>query len=221
MTKAVLFDLDGTLCNSLPDIARSANKALAELGFPPHEQEAYRLFVGSGVKKLISRMLAKYPHNKADEARLLEVYQRVYREHSLDETRPYDGVRELLDELRSRGIAAAVVSNKPMPDTRTVIARLFQPEDFAFVYGQMEPYAPKPDPAAVFYVLEQLGAKPEDCLFVGDSGVDMQTAENAGIRSVGALWGFRSREELMENRACFLCSNAREIISLLDEKTNS
>ena len=216
MVKAVLFDLDGTLCNSLPDIAESANHALRQLGYPGYEQEAYKQFVGSGVKKLISRMLAKYPHDAADEARLLEVYQGIYHEHSLDKTHPYDGVRELLDELRRRSIRAAVVSNKPMPDTRKVIAALFRPEDFAFVYGQKEPFAPKPDPAAVFYVLAQLGAKPEECLFVGDSGVDMQTAENAGIFSVGALWGFRSREELTENHACTVCANAREIIPLLD-----
>ena len=215
MTKAVLFDLDGTLCNSLPDIVRSANLALAQLGFPGYGQEEYKRFIGSGVKKLISRMLAKYPHTETDETRLLELYMKIYSEHSLDETRPYDGVEELLGELRRRGISAAVVSNKPMADTRKVIGQLFPPECFAYVYGQTEPYRPKPDPAAVFHVLDKLGVNPEDCLFVGDSGVDMQTAENAGIFSVGALWGFRSREELLENHACAVCENAREIIPLL------
>ncbi len=215
MIKAVLFDLDGTLANTLDDIADSGNWALTQCGFAPYPVERYVYFVGSGVNTLIERMLADYPHTEQQYRQVLSLYSDRYQAHSFDKTRPYDGIDDLLEDLRRRQIACAVVSNKPMAGTRQVIETLFRPGSFAYIYGHMPPYAPKPAPEAVFHVLEQLGVQPADCLYIGDTDVDMQTARNAGIVSVGAVWGFRTRAELEANGAEYLADAPREVIDLV------
>lgn len=215
MTKAILFDLDGTLADSIEDIRDAGNWALARSGFAPYEGADYLRFVGSGVQTLIERMLAAYPHTYEDYERVYTDYRARYSVHSLDKTRPYDGVRELLDHCRAGGVRCAVVSNKPMEQTEVVIAKLFRPDDFAYVYGQREPYAPKPAPECVYHIMDTLGVTADECLYVGDTDVDMLTARNAGLRAIGALWGFRTRAELVDAGAWRLAENARDIIPLL------
>lgn len=212
----VLFDLDGTLIDSLEDLADASNYALEQFGYPRQERvEDFRYFVGDGVPKLMERIL---PPGEATQERieaLRSAYVKRYLEHCCDKTRPYPGVAELLAALKEKGIGAAVVSNKPDDQTRRILGELFAPGTFAAAAGNQPGYRVKPDPGLTWKVMGELGADPADCLFVGDSGVDMRTAENSGATGVGVLWGFRTREELLENGAAHLIETPGALLALL------
>ncbi|MBR2719008.1 MAG: HAD family hydrolase [Clostridia bacterium] len=193
MYQAVLFDLDGTLTNTLEDIAFAMNRALRIHGLPEHPVEKYRYLVGSG-----ARMLAKRAVGEQAELveGVLETYQAYYQEHNLDRTAPYDGVTEMLQALQARGVKLCVFSNKPHADTCRVVEHFFPGIDFAAVRGQMEGVPVKPDPAGALAMAEALGTAPADFLYLGDTDVDMICARNAGMHPVGVTWGFRDEEEL-------------------------
>ncbi len=203
--KAVIFDLDGTLLNTLADLADASNWALAEMGLPTHPEDAYRHFVGDGAAMLCLRML---PADRRDEASLRQaraLFDRRYQAHMFDRTVPYAGIPALLDALSGGGklprggkLSLGVVSNKPDVFVQAITARYF-PGRFAAVSGQQG--AAKPDPAGVLRCLDAFGVPPKEALYVGDGAVDIQTAKNAGTHSCGAVWGFRGEQELRESGA--------------------
>jgi phosphoglycolate phosphatase len=212
--RAFLFDLDGTLVDSLADIAVAMNEALVEAGAAPHSPEAYRLFVGDGVDVLARR--AAPPDLAGDgprRAALVARYQAIYAGRLTLSTRPYPGVPELVASLRSRALPLAVLSNKPDPATRAIVEALFPAESFVAVRGQRPGVPRKPDPAAALELAAELGLAPAEIAFVGDTSVDIRTARAAGMRAVGVAWGFRP-EELREAGADLVVDAPADLASL-------
>lgn len=217
MIKAVLFDLDGTLVNSLEDLATSTNFALERFGFPTHETEKFKYFVGDGMPKLIERVLPEDKRDCETHSLVLECFMNHYREHYIDKTSVYIGITELLNCLKQRNIKLAVVSNKAQEMAVTVTEKLFGNGLFDIVCGKQEGYPPKPDPTLTLKVISELSVKPEECVFVGDSGMDMAVAKNAKCVPVGVLWGFREMAELLNFGADFVVSNPNEILQIIGE----
>ena len=214
MIKAVLFDLDGTLVNSLFDLGASTNYALEKMGFPTHETEKFKIFVGDGMAKLIERAL---PENKRDGETInttLQIFMEHYRAHYVDKTVSYDGILELLDRLT--GVKKAVISNKA-DEMVTPLTKKLLGDRFDIVCGKREGYPTKPDPTLTLEIIEKLGVKPKECIFVGDSGMDLAVAKNSGCVAVGVLWGFRGKEELLANGADYIVSHPCEILHILKE----
>lgn len=209
MIKAVLFDLDGTLVNSLDDLADSVNFALAQMGYPTHETEKYKYFVGNGMKKLIKRAT----DDNADRQRVYEIFMERYRTHSLQKTAPYEDIHKLLSALADRGIKTAVVTNKAEKNAREISMHFFG--GALSVYGQREGVPTKPDPTLTLIAIKELGVEPYECLFVGDSGMDMAVGVNSGAVPVGVTWGFRKREELLENGAKHIIDKPLELLELI------
>lgn len=208
----MIFDLDGTLVDSLDDIADSVNAALIARRFDPHPRDAYRAFVGDGIKDLVRRALVEAG---AADAMLLDAVVAAVREEYARrwdrKTRPYPGIRETLATLGARGLALAVFSNKPHPFTVRVVERFFGAETFRRVLGAENGYERKPDPAGALAIARGLGVPPRRWLYVGDSATDVRTALAAGMTPVGALWGFRDASELRAAGAVRLASEPSEI----------
>lgn len=189
--RAVLFDLDGTLADTLDDIASAMNRTLEATGLHSHAHSAYRALVGEGVAKLVARVAAERPDAWAD----LEAQFRVrYAEALVVATRPYDGIPELLDALVARGTALGVVSNKPDPMTQEIMRELFSGWPFRVVLGQRPDIPRKPDPAMLLAVASALGVPPASCAFIGDTAIDMESARAAAMVPIGVAWGFRPLE---------------------------
>ena len=216
MIKAVIFDLDGTLVNSLGDLAASTNYALKQFGFPTHETEKFRYFVGDGMPKLIERALPENRRDEATQKSILSVFMNHYREHYADNTTEYDGIKELLFALHKKGIKTAVVSNKADEMTKTVVEKIFG-NSFCIIAGKKPGYAPKPNPELTLDTIKKLGVKPYECIFAGDSGMDAKTAVNTGCVAVGVLWGFRTENELRENGAEYIIKKPNELLVILEE----
>ncbi|HIV67998.1 MAG TPA: HAD family hydrolase [Candidatus Butyricicoccus stercorigallinarum] len=213
MKTAIIFDLDGTLLDTLGDLRDAANDALRRRGLPLRTTEEIRRFVGNGVRNLMRRCLpAGSPDEEIDAA--LADFKAYYAAHLCDTTAPYDGIPELLTVLRKRGIKVGVLSNKLDSATQQLIRHYFYGKvDVAF--GEHSGVPRKPDPTSCRMVMEQLGVRPEEVLYVGDSGVDMRTARNAGLTAVGVTWGFRSRSELIDNGADLLADLPVQILMML------
>ena len=215
--KAVIFDLDGTLVDSLADLSDSVNLMLESYGFPTHEVEKYRYFVGNGSKKLMERTL---PRDKAASAEFVEEalakYKAIYKEHLLEKTRPYNGVRELLEELKSRGIPLGVCTNKHNDAALTIVKILFAPGTFEEVLGDRPGFPKKPNPATPLEIASHLGVKPDEVAYLGDTSVDMETAVHAGFLPVGVLWGFRPEEELVKSGAKILLKAPLELLEKVE-----
>jgi phosphoglycolate phosphatase len=213
--KAIIFDLDGTLLDTLADLADAANCALVEGGFPTHDQQAYRWFVGDGSKRLITRALPESQRaEKIVNARLkafIAEYQRSWNRA----TQPYAGVVELLDELALRHIRMAVVTNKPHRFTLEMMNHYFKAFPFDPILGQRDGIPKKPHPGQALAAASKMGVLPAHCIFLGDSGVDMETAHRAGMVPVGAGWGFRPSEELVEARAIRVIQRPLELLGLI------
>ncbi|MCH5183766.1 MAG: HAD-IIIA family hydrolase [Oscillospiraceae bacterium] len=209
MYSCVIFDLDGTLLNTLADLAAAGNHALEALELPTHEVEAYKTFIGNGIPNLIRRMLPE-GSEEALQKEALRLFSDHYAAHHSDRTKPYDGIPALLDTLHRRGVKIAVVSNKAHVFSVELIRRFFG-ETVGPVYGTGNDLPRKPDPTAVFRVMEEMGVTKPETLYVGDSDVDMFTARNAGLDACGVLWGFRSKNVLAESGARFLAKNAEEL----------
>lgn len=209
MYNPIIFDLDGTLLNTIGDLADAGNFALAKFGYPTHPEEKYKTFVGNGIPKLIERIL---PANstEAERERVHAAFSEYYELHKKDRTVPYEGIPELLAELKSRGITAVCNTNKAHGFSVELLRDFFG-ENLAEISGDSGRFPRKPAPDAALYLAEKYkceGARP---LFVGDSSVDMQTAQNAGFDACGVLWGFRSREELEQFSPKFLAENAAQL----------
>lgn len=200
MKDTVIFDLDGTLLDTLEDIAFSMDRALSLSGLPTHGLEPYKIFVGNGVDKLVERALPDGAGSDAF-ARVKADYLEWYCSHATDRTRPYDGAIDAVRALRGAGMAVCVLSNKPDADTRGVVDRFFGAGSFDVVRGAREGVPLKPSPEAALGILREVGSSADRAIFVGDTAVDMMTARAAGMTAIGAEWGFRTRGELIESGA--------------------
>jgi len=212
MTRAFLFDMDGTLVDSLADIGGSMNFVLRTLGHPEHPIAAYRTLVGEGVASLVQKALPRGADAQREDAAAR--YRARYAENLLASSRPYAGVVELIEALRVRGDRIAVVTNKPQGPATTIAETLFAKGMFDVVVGERTGLARKPDPAMALLAAQALEIAPSACVFVGDTLVDMHTARAAKMRSVGVLWGFRDRAELEEAGADHIVARADEILAL-------
>ncbi len=217
--QGVIFDLDGTLLDTLEDIADSANAALAERGHPPHPVSAYRYFVGDGAPTLIHRILPEKARSAAEEAAVLARYKEVYAVRWNIKTAPYAGIEAMLAAMTSRGLRLGVLSNKPHDATEECVAGFLHGTRFDIVQGQTTAFPRKPDPAGACAIAHRFGIPPAECLYVGDTATDMQTAVRAGMIPVGALWGFRTADELTAHGARRLVGHPSELIPLLDDRT--
>jgi len=212
---AALFDLDGTLLDTLEDIADSANAVLERAGLPKHPVPAYRTFVGEGVRRLIERAL---PEGSRDDAAVTRVTAAMVEEYSVrwaDKTRPYDGIDAMLDKLGGLGVRMSVFSNKLDELTKLSVAKLLPGKAFEIVMGAREGVPRKPDPAGAVEIASRMGLAPGDFLYLGDTHTDMQTAIGAGMFPVGALWGFRDEAELREAGARELVRGPAEVVALM------
>ena len=214
MKRLVIFDLDGTLLNTIDDLGAATNYALEAEGFPTHALEAYTMMVGNGVNLLIERALPEEHRTKATVERLLVHFRSYYDEHLADQTRPYPGIPELLSELTSREIAVAVASNKYQDAVTRLINVFFPNVEWVAVEGHRQGIPTKPDPSIVFDILSIHPTPKAETLYVGDSGVDMETARRACIESVGVTWGFRAVSELRNSHADHIIYNPADIIPL-------
>jgi phosphoglycolate phosphatase len=215
-TKLIIFDLDGTLLNTISDLAHSTNYALKKNGFPTHPIEAYKYFVGNGINNLFERALPEGRKTEENINSIRKEFLPYYENHNTEYTQPYEGIPRLLKFVRSKGLKTAVASNKYQQATEKLINRFFPEIDFSSVFGQREGIPVKPDPTIVYEILSVAAIPATDALYVGDSGVDMKTALNAGVTSVGVTWGFRSRSELETNGAVYIAESITDIINLID-----
>ena len=215
MYKNVIFDLDGTLLNTLEDLADAVNWVCAQHGWPGHRLEEYKYFVGNGAPKLLERVV---PAGTAltEELRrtLLSEFTERYSAHKSDKTTAYPGMPEAVTRLREAGLTLAVLSNKPHEAARPVVERYY-PGLFHKVQGALPGVPVKPDPTLLRQLMEELGATPADTLFVGDSNVDIRTAKNGGLTSCGVLWGFRTRRELEAEGADYIVDSAPALVELI------
>lgn len=213
MYKGVIFDLDGTLLNTLTDLAYAGNYTLEKMGLPVHNIDKYRYFVGNGIPKLVERFL---PCEATIDMRekALEIFCSYYNEHMNDNTEPYTYVFEMLEILKKNHIKTSVVTNKAHNFAVKIVNEYFG-DMIGSVYGSKEGFPKKPDPYWTEKAVAEFGFAKNDILYVGDSGVDMITAVNSGLTSVGVLWGFREEDELLKNGAVHICRNCREILNLV------
>ncbi|MGB4413318.1 MAG: HAD family hydrolase [Paludibacter sp.] len=215
MTKLVIFDLDGTLLDTIEDLANSVNFALQQHNFPAHPVEAFRFFVGNGVNKLLERALPE-PHRNADMVSMLKAdFIQYYFTHSDEFTKPYPGITELVGRLYKEGYKLAVASNKVHAATVDLVKKFFPNIEFAAMLGQREGFPVKPDPAILEEIIQVAGVEKTEVLYAGDSGVDAATAYNAKVPFVGVLWGFRPRKELEDVGATVFVENAEELYELV------
>ncbi len=216
MKKTMIFDLDGTLSDSIHSIKYCADQALATVGFGPFEVEQYYYFIGDGAANLIKRALlaggdAELVHFEA----AYQAYREIFKDNCMYQVKPYEGIVELLAALRARGLKLAVLSNKPHAETIRVVEDLFGKDCFDIIQGQMEGVAIKPNPEGGIRILEKFGIAPQDTLYLGDTGTDMLTGKALGSFTIGALWGFRKRDELEEHGADVIVGHPLEVLNYI------
>lgn len=213
MKKGVVFDLDGTLVHSLPDIAGAMNRSLAKFGLPGFEEAAYKYKVGNGVFKLTERCVGD---RKDLIEQVVAAYMEDYSQNNRVDSHPFRGVEDMLRALNQRDIPVAVLTNKDQPDAESMLRHFFPDVVFAAIRGRTEGVPLKPDPTGALLIAEGLGVNPADCLYVGDTSTDMNCGTAAGMETVGVLWGYRPREELTANGARHLISDPMELIDLAE-----
>ena len=214
MLKMVVVDLDGTLADSLTDLALNVNKGLRAVGLPEHPVARYRTFVGNGRAMLVRRAMAPC-EDEAKFQTVVEVFNDEYQRHCNDHTTAYDGCVQLLDQLAEKGILTAVLSNKPDEFVERILRKLYPDHRLAEAWGQKPQYKTKPDGEALRAIMALHGVAPEECLYVGDSDVDVFTAQNAEVAMAGVSWGFRGKRELLDAGAPFVADNAAELLDYL------
>ncbi len=214
--KAVIFDLDGTICNTLKDLGECTNRALADFDLPPHPIEDYRMIVGNGVDTQMKRAIGEEKYTKELGDKVKEHFKRYYAQDYLKHTKPYKGMKEALDCLHEMGVMTVVFSNKPDEFAGKLCRELFG-ERFSMVVGNRPNVPVKPDPSGLQPILKELGLKAEECVYCGDSCVDIDTGKNAGMKTIGAAWGFRGRKELEERGADAVTEQPNELPVLLKQ----
>jgi phosphoglycolate phosphatase len=217
MYRAVIFDLDGTLLDTLKDIADSVNAELSRRGFPNHDSETYKYFIGDGIDNLVRRALPEAYRQTLNIDELVTLIEAEYAERMDTNTRPYPGIAALLNKLSESDIKMAILTNKPQMATDQAVSTMLSSWDFYPVFGAGDEYPVKPDPTAAREILRSLEISPEECIYLGDSEIDMQTAIAAGLYPVGALWGFRTAGELIGSGARRLVNYPTELLDLLEE----
>jgi phosphoglycolate phosphatase len=216
MKKLVIFDLDGTLLDTIADLAGATNYALAQLGYPTHDTDTIRTFVGNGINKLLERALPANEQTEENVMRMRSYFVPYYDAHNADLSNPYPGIEVLLQSLQDNGIEIAVASNKYQEATTKLVKHYFPTIQFAEVLGQRENIPVKPHPTIVFDILNKTGIDKKEVLYVGDSGVDMQTAQNAEVDAIGVTWGFRSRTELESLHPLGIIDKAKELMDYIN-----
>ncbi len=211
--KAVIFDLDGTLLDTIDDIAISMNNVLKEFGFSTYGTEEYKLFVGEGMKKLCTQVIPEAQQSPEIIEKCLSLMKSEYHRNCLNHTRPYPGIQTLLKKLEEKDVKMAVISNKPAHLTTLLVQRLLPEIRFSHVIGECAEFPKKPAPESALHVARMLGITPAEFVYLGDSGIDMKTAINAGMYPVGALWGFRSANELVAGGARSLINKPDELLA--------
>ena len=216
MIKLCIFDLDGTVLDTVHTIAYYGNFALQKHGIEPIEDKEYNYFAGNGAVNLIKRAL-RFRNCLTDEIfeKVFSDYNAAYNANTSYLTAPFDGIKEALDTTKSRGIKMAILSNKPHFATCGVITELFGEGYFDVVYGQRENVPIKPDPTAVLGIMAEMDATAEQCLYIGDTGTDMKTGKNAGLCTVGVTWGFRGKDELLENGADIIIEKPCQLLDCI------
>ena len=218
MKNLVIFDLDGTLINSVKDLAVSTNYALGELNFPTHPIENYNLMIGNGINKLFERALPNGQKTDENILRMREVFLKHYDQYNAVYTHPYNGIPELLEELQKKNILLAVASNKYQQATEKLVHYFFPDIEFAQVLGQRKEVPSKPDPAILFEIMKSTNMPAHKILMVGYSNIDMETANRAQIDACGVSWGFRSIEELKSKNPKYIVNNPEEILTLVTQE---
>ncbi len=217
MKQLAIFDLDGTLLNTIKDLGEAVNFALDKNGFHTHSIASYPFFVGNGVRRLIERSLPEDARKQSTVVEtMLRDFKQYYNEHNTDRTQPYDGMPELLYQLQEQGVKLAVASNKYQQATEKIIGHFFADIDWVAVVGQQEGVPVKPDPSIIFMILSQAKVAKQDTLYVGDSGIDMEAARRACVDSVGVTWGFRPVKELKENHANVIINKPIDILPIIE-----
>lgn len=217
MYKFIVFDLDGTLANTLFDLANAVNYALSVEDLPTHPTERYNQFVGNGIDNLIKQVLLEKGDDENLHKKVKSNFNIYYKAHLCDDTIAYDGMPELLSELRQLSVKTAIHSNKPHEYVPTIISKLYSDHDFEFVFGNCVQFERKPSPQAVEFMIEKLAVDKSQVLYVGDSDVDVFTAHNAGVKVCGVAWGFRGEEELKSAGADFIAHSAEELLDIIKE----
>ncbi len=213
--EAVIFDLDGTLLDTLEDLAHSMNRVLERHGFPIHPVESYRYFVGDGARVLAQRVLPEDFKDKDLFERILKNFLEDYSRNWAENTRPYPGIEDMLRAIQERGLKMAVLSNKPHDFTRLCVERFLGKWNFQKVMGERPGIPRKPDPTGAKRILDELDVSPQSCLYLGDTSIDMKTANAAYCFPVGCLWGFRDRKELEEAGAKRLIANPLDLLEII------
>ena len=213
--KLVVSDLDGTLLDTIGDLAASCNAMLAQRGLPQHSHDDYCTMVGNGIMRLVERALPDHLRTAEYVAEARRDFVAYYTDHIDLHTRPYEGIMELIEELQRRGWTLAVASNKFDEGTRSLVNTFFAKGTFKAIYGNREGVPLKPDATLLRTIADECNTPIEQCYMIGDSGVDIITARNAGARSIGVTWGFRSREELESEGADHIVTHPSEILDLL------
>lgn len=216
MYKACIFDLDGTLTDTLESLSYSVNATLKEMGLGQITDEMCKAFVGNGARRLLEQSIQAAGDRDAsriDEA--MEIYGRVFKEYCTYHVAPYNGIPELLENLKKMGIHLAVLSNKPHIQTKNVVRTFFGVDMFEQVYGQREGVPRKPDPTAVYEILKELGVNADECLYIGDSEVDMATGCAAKVTAVGVTWGFRTKDILIKSGADYTIEKPQELVTIV------
>lgn len=217
MKKLVIFDLDGTLLNTIADLAAATNYALQACGYPTHDTDAYRFFVGNGINKLFERALPEGTQSKENVLKIRSLFVPYYNEHNADLSRPYPGIENLLETLQKKGYMLAVASNKYHEATQKLIKQYFPRINFLAILGQRENIPAKPDPQVVYEIMEKAGVERNEVVYIGDSSVDMQTGANAGVTTIGVCWGFRPRTELEAYNPSLIAEQAEDILHFLEK----
>ena len=207
-----IFDLDGTILDTLLDLANAVNFAMKSKGFPERTVEEVKSFIGNGIKVLIRRAVPEKT-SEDDYAEALEIFTKYYLEHIADNTKPYDGIIDVINELKKKGCKTAVVSNKAHFAAQAVVKDFFG-EIFDIVVGKMDEFPSKPEPDSLLYTIKSLGADKEKCIYIGDSDVDVLTAHNAGLECIGVTWGNRDEDILRASRAEYIAHTPKEILDI-------
>ncbi len=213
--KLAVFDLDGTLLNTIADLAAATNHALSALGYPIHKTEAYNFFVGNGINKLFERALPEESRTEQEIRKVRELFIPYYNEHNADLSEPYEGIPELLETLQKQGLRLAVASNKYQEATTFLVKRYFPNVNFISVLGQREGIPAKPHPYIIEETIRTAEVNREEVVYIGDSCVDMETGRNAGVSTVGVTWGFRPKAELKVYKPAYIAQTAEEVAAFI------
>ncbi len=220
MIKLAIFDLDGTLLNTIADLGASTNYALKQLGYPTHELNKYNFMVGNGIDLLFERALPEGSKSTENVAKMRKIFIEYYQNNITTHTTPYDGIIELLDTIHKSGIKLAVASNKYQLGTTTLVEHFFPNIPFVAILGQRQGIPTKPDPHIINDILSVCPAEPTEILYVGDSGVDMKTAQNANLIACGVSWGIRPVEEIKAYNPEYIVNHPSEILEIIKKHNN-